>query len=182
MASITTAVLRDELREIDGKPFSRFLVYELVVPLPVAEFGTPLFSVAEHFTINMITVKTTQRTRSDSSYLLVDFTDSELIGVLQVRPGVAGLRPIAAADLRADLRGPCTVLIQHSGGQPLQSGALVVQLTVTGPAGTAAGVNADLNQDGIPDDLEGLTVAQPATDTGDDFFAGYQQGRQGIAI
>lgn len=134
MAGVTVTVLRDETQEIDGKPFSRFLVYELAVPLPIAEFGTPIFSVPRNFTINVITVKTTQQTRAESSYVLMDVTDSELIGVLQVRQGMAGLRPIAAADLRADLRGPCTVLLRHQDGEPLQSGSLVVQLTVTGPA------------------------------------------------
>ena len=181
MPTVQSTILRDEVQVVDGKPFRRVIVYELTAPMPVDAPGQLLFAVVAGFTILMVSVKTTVQVPTDSTYGLYDSSDGELIAYVPIRPHVNGLRPKDIPDLPADLRGPSTVFIRHEIGPVLSTGALVFQITVTGPPSTLPGGLIDTNGDGIPDDT-GVSVVGGPLEVYDDFLYGYNKGFQGIIL
>lgn len=170
-------LLRDQTQSIDGVPFKRLLVYRLTVPLPIPAHGVSLFSVNRGFTITSVQTWSTLPFAADAAFGLYDVADGEIVGIISVRDGQAGLHPLTVPELPANLVGPAALLLRLEKGRQAETGNLVFQIAVSGPPSTSSAV--DLNQDGVPDELAETLIPLPPVaflEVFDDFLTGYTAG------
>ena len=174
---------RDEVVKVAGTPFKRLLVYKLEVALPLPSEGVTLFAIQKDFVINSITTAATDSFSNDADYIMYDVADGEVIGIVEVRAGRQGTFPMAVPDLPANLKGPCRILIKPREGIQDIDGNLVFQISLSGPPVAGDAITVDLDENGVPDEIDGEVVPAPPwipAEGIDDFYAGYKAGLAGI--